>query len=164
MTAVHLADFNIARLRAPIDDPMIDDFRNNLEPVNRLADESPGFVWRLQDDSGDATAGFTDARPKQAYVGGVPSPRGNEASTNKKPSPADLKKIRTEVSALEKKVSELEAKQNEITAALEAPETYADKGKFHHLNKELSAIVDQLTAATAEWEKAATKLSELEKA
>ena len=55
MTAVHLADFNIARLRAPIDDPMIDDFRNNLEPVNRLAEETPGFIWRLQDDSGDAT-------------------------------------------------------------------------------------------------------------
>jgi ATP-binding cassette subfamily F protein 3 len=67
------------------------------------------------------------------------------------------------VSALEKKVSELEAKQNEITAALEAPETYADKGKFHHLNKELSVIVDQLAATTTEWETAATKLTELEK-
>lgn len=55
MTGVHLADFNIARLRAPVDDPMIDDFRNNLELINRLAEETPGFVWRLQDDSGDAT-------------------------------------------------------------------------------------------------------------
>ena len=27
-----------------------------LEPVNALADESPGFVWRLQDDTGDATS------------------------------------------------------------------------------------------------------------
>jgi Domain of unknown function (DUF3291) len=53
---VHLADFNIAKLLAPIDDPMIDDFRNNLEPLNLLAEQSPGFVWRLQDDHGDATS------------------------------------------------------------------------------------------------------------
>ena len=35
---------------------MIDDFRTNLEPVNALAEVSPGFVWRLQDDSGNATS------------------------------------------------------------------------------------------------------------
>ena len=58
---------------------------------------------------------------------------------------------------------ELEAKQSEITAALEAPETYADKGKFHHLNRELSTIVDQITAATTAWEQAVEKLTELEK-
>jgi ATP-binding cassette, subfamily F, member 3 len=109
------------------------------------------------------TAGFTDARPKQATASPNAKSQTPEAKQTPKPSAADLKKLRTEVSALEKKVSELEAKQNEITAALEAPETYADKGKFHHLNKELSAIVDQLTAATAEWEAAATKLSEQEK-
>jgi ATP-binding cassette subfamily F protein 3 len=107
------------------------------------------------------TAGFTDARPKQQAA----APANPKSQTpNPKASVADLKKLRNEVSALEKKVSELEAKQNEVTAALEAPETYADKGKFHHLNKELSSIVDQLTAATNEWEKAASKLAELEKA
>ena len=52
---MHLAVFNIARLRAPMDDPLIDDFRNNLDPINALAEQSPGFVWRLQDDSGNAT-------------------------------------------------------------------------------------------------------------
>jgi hypothetical protein len=52
---MHLADFNVARLRAPIDDPLIDEFRDNLEAINALADGSPGFVWRLQDDTGDAT-------------------------------------------------------------------------------------------------------------
>ncbi len=34
---------------------MIDDFRLNLEPVNALAEVSPGYVWRLQDESGNAT-------------------------------------------------------------------------------------------------------------
>lgn len=53
---MHLAQLNVGRLRAPIDDPMIDDFRTNLEPINALAEASPGFVWRLQDESGDATA------------------------------------------------------------------------------------------------------------
>lgn len=52
---MHLALFNVARLRAPMDDPLIDDFRNLLDPINALAEASPGFVWRLQDDSGNAT-------------------------------------------------------------------------------------------------------------
>ena len=52
---MHLAQLNIGRLRAPIDDPMIDDFRMNLDSVNALAEVSPGFVWRLQDENGDAT-------------------------------------------------------------------------------------------------------------
>jgi hypothetical protein len=54
--AVHLAQLNVGRLRAPMDDPMIDDFRVNLEPINALAEVSPGYVWRLQDESGDATS------------------------------------------------------------------------------------------------------------
>jgi hypothetical protein len=52
---MHVAVFNIARLLAPMDDPQIDDFRDNLDPINALADGSPGFVWRLQDESGNAT-------------------------------------------------------------------------------------------------------------
>jgi hypothetical protein len=52
---MHLAQLNVGRLRAPLDDPRIDDFRNNLERVNALAEVSRGFVWRLQDEGGDAT-------------------------------------------------------------------------------------------------------------
>ena len=52
---MHLAQLNIGRLRAPMDDPRIDDFRENLDPVNALAEASPGFLWRLQDDAGNAT-------------------------------------------------------------------------------------------------------------
>ena len=78
-------------------------------------------------------------------------------------TPNQIRKFREQVGQLEKKVVELEAKQAEITAALEAPETYSDKGKFHHLNRELSTVVDEITAATAAWEEAATKLAEMEK-
>jgi ATP-binding cassette, subfamily F, member 3 len=114
------------------------------------------------------TAGFTDARPKQETVGAV-APNGPRALEGKRPYPAkqqptqnELKKLRIEVGRLEKNVSELETKQNEITAELEKPETYAQPGRAQHLNRELSATVDLLQAATAEWEAAATKLSQLE--
>jgi len=53
---VNVAQVNIARLRAPLDSPQLADFVAALEPINALADRSPGFVWRLQDDSGDATS------------------------------------------------------------------------------------------------------------
>jgi hypothetical protein len=52
---VHLAQINIGRLIAPLDDPRIAGFVAQLAPINKLADESPGFVWRLQSASGNAT-------------------------------------------------------------------------------------------------------------
>ena len=52
----HLAQANIARMRVPIDDPSMADFVALLEPVNAVADRSPGFVWRLQTEDGDATS------------------------------------------------------------------------------------------------------------
>src|SRR5689334_6952274 len=51
-----LAQLNVARLLAPIDDPRTAEFVAALEPVNALADRAPGFVWRLQTEEGDATA------------------------------------------------------------------------------------------------------------
>ncbi len=53
---VQIAQINIGTLVAPIDDPAIGDFVDNLEPINALADRTPGFVWRLQTDDGDATS------------------------------------------------------------------------------------------------------------
>jgi hypothetical protein len=47
---------NVARLRAPLDSPTMQAFVDGLEPINALADNSVGFVWRLQTDDGDATA------------------------------------------------------------------------------------------------------------
>jgi hypothetical protein len=57
MTAgFHLAQVNIARARAPIDSPVMAGFVALLEEINALAERSPGFVWRLQTEAGDATA------------------------------------------------------------------------------------------------------------
>ncbi len=104
------------------------------------------------------TAGFTDARPKQAAPAGQkPATLASKAAPP--PNPAELRKLRTEVGKLEQHVAELEAKQAELTAALEAPETYTQPGKAQHLNRELSVIVDQLAAATVAWESAATRLT-----
>ena len=51
----HLAQINIGRLVAPVDDPQVAEFIAGLQPINALADRAPGFVWRLQSDSGNAT-------------------------------------------------------------------------------------------------------------
>jgi len=51
----HLAQINIARLVAPIDDPKIAPFVAQLDQVNSLAERSPGFVWRLKSEAGNAT-------------------------------------------------------------------------------------------------------------
>jgi Domain of unknown function (DUF3291) len=56
MNASHVAQVNVARLLAPLDSPQLAEFVANLEPVNAIADASPGFVWRLQTADGDATS------------------------------------------------------------------------------------------------------------
>src|SRR5688572_27911142 len=56
MAAFDLAQMNVARLRAPLDSPQLADFVGALDRINALADGSPGFIGRLQDDSGNATA------------------------------------------------------------------------------------------------------------
>jgi heme-degrading monooxygenase HmoA len=52
---MHLAQVNIARMKAPLDSPTMAGFVARLDEINALADRSPGFVWRLQDDAGNAT-------------------------------------------------------------------------------------------------------------
>lgn len=56
MPTHYLAELNIAQLLAPLDDPMIADFKNALSHINALGENSPGFVWRLKDDSGNSMA------------------------------------------------------------------------------------------------------------
>jgi len=117
---------------------------------------------RAKNERAALTAGFTDARPVQDAK---PAKGGQAAAKvpDTRANPAAVKKLRVEVGHLEEEVSKLEKKQNELAAALEAPETYSEPGRAQHLNRELSAIVDLLGAATAAWEKAAAELIELEK-
>ena len=66
MSAFQIAELNIALAKAPVDSPLLAEFAAALEPVNALADAAPGFVWRLQSEEGDATAGSEEAARFQA--------------------------------------------------------------------------------------------------
>ncbi len=55
----HLAQVNVARMLAPLTDPLMAGFVAELDAINALADNSPGFLWRLQTSEGNAT----DIRP-----------------------------------------------------------------------------------------------------
>jgi hypothetical protein len=52
---MHVAQMNVGTALYDLDDPRIADFVNNLDRVNALSEASPGFVWRLQTEGGNAT-------------------------------------------------------------------------------------------------------------
>jgi hypothetical protein len=54
--AHHVAQYNVARMRAEIDDPMMEGFRSRLDELNQLGDRSPGFVWRHHTEDGTSTS------------------------------------------------------------------------------------------------------------
>jgi hypothetical protein len=59
----HLAQVNLAYLRAAQDDPLLADFVAQLDEINALAESSPGFVWRYKSDTRvDSDREFQDVR------------------------------------------------------------------------------------------------------
>ena len=56
MAETHVAQLNIGRFLHATDDPSMADFMANLDRVDEIAERGEGFVWRLKDDSGNATA------------------------------------------------------------------------------------------------------------
>ncbi|MFI1773622.1 DUF3291 domain-containing protein [Thalassobellus citreus] len=61
MSKFHLAQVNIAKILAPMDDPIMQDFVNNVDKMNAIADDADGFVWRLKDeDKEEAIRVFQD--------------------------------------------------------------------------------------------------------
>ena len=56
MSSYELAQLNIAKMREPLESPLMAEFVFNLDRINALADDAPGFVWRLKDDSDSAVA------------------------------------------------------------------------------------------------------------
>jgi hypothetical protein len=55
MSNYHIAQVNIGRIKAELDDSIMHGFVSRLDEINALADTSPGFVWRLQTNGGNAT-------------------------------------------------------------------------------------------------------------
>ena len=56
MPGYHLAQLNVGIATAPLDSDVMADFMNNLDRINALAESSPGFIWRLKADDGNATS------------------------------------------------------------------------------------------------------------
>jgi hypothetical protein len=57
VTGHHLAQLNVGALNFPLDDPRMHGFTSMLDVLNEVADNAPGFVWRLiEDGANDATA------------------------------------------------------------------------------------------------------------
>lgn len=54
MNNKHLAQYNIIRLKDELNSPIIKEFKDFLAPVNLLAEQSSGFIWRLKDESGES--------------------------------------------------------------------------------------------------------------
>ncbi|MCK0168375.1 DUF3291 domain-containing protein [Jannaschia sp. S6380] len=52
---MNIAELNVGYARYPLDDPRMAGFMDNLDRINALAERSPGFVWRMQSDGGNAT-------------------------------------------------------------------------------------------------------------
>lgn len=53
MSNLYLAEVNVAKRLAPMDDPIMKDFVNNLDRINNIAENSEGFIWRLKDEDKD---------------------------------------------------------------------------------------------------------------
>jgi len=150
--------------------------------AGRLTPYAGGYDYYLEksratNERAALTAGFTDARPVQLETrnakletDGSTARTGPKTKEQKRAEAAEraartgpVRALRAKVAELEKEIFRLEKNQSELTAALEAPETYAEPGKAQHLNRELSTTVDRLQTTTAEWEQAASQLAELEK-
>lgn len=56
MSSFNLAQINIAKAKDELTSETMQGFVARLDEINLLADQSPGFVWRLQTEDGDATA------------------------------------------------------------------------------------------------------------
>lgn len=121
------------------------------------------------------TAGMGDGRPARSEdKAGDPLGQAEKRSSGPKSKEqkraeaearaakaAPLKKAKARMAALEQEIASLEKNQAEITAALEAPETYDIQGKAQMLNRELSTIVSRLHEATEEWEAAGVEVENL---
>jgi Domain of unknown function (DUF3291) len=64
----HLAQLNVGRAKAPLDSETMAEFMALLDPINELADRSPGFVWRLEDDEGTGATGIKVSEDEQFIV------------------------------------------------------------------------------------------------
>lgn len=64
----HLAQVNIARMRKPLDHPLMQEFVHFLGPINELAEQQDGFVWRLKDEEGTSATDVETPFPDDMII------------------------------------------------------------------------------------------------
>lgn len=55
---MHLAQINITKNKAPLDSLEMEEFTDFLVPVNKLGEDSSGFVWRLKDEASGESSSY----------------------------------------------------------------------------------------------------------
>ena len=117
-----------------------------------------------------AQAALTAGAGKAATPAVVPADRSRVKDRERKRLEAEARQARSRerqalqhtVRELEKEIARLEQLQKEFTAELENPETYQKPGRAVTVNRELSAVTEDLARTVADWEEAGTRLGELE--
>ena len=104
------------------------------------------------------------ASSNREAAGETPKERKRREAEERQARSREKKEREQAVKKLEFRIQELEKRQHELVSALEDQGTYSDPAKALALNRELSAVVDDLEKANAEWETAATRAQELQNA
>ncbi|HYT59780.1 MAG TPA: ABC-F family ATP-binding cassette domain-containing protein [Haliangiales bacterium] len=110
----------------------------------------PAFM-PVEEQSRGGTRSSQDRREQKRLEAGQRQTRSRERKAQ-----------RAIVHRLEKEIAELEARQTELTGDLEKPETYEKPGAALQINRDLSAVMENLERLTAQWEQAASTLAELD--
>jgi ATP-binding cassette subfamily F protein 3 len=76
----------------------------------------------------------------------------------RKAAARDQREKEKRVSTLEMQILILEGRQKELAAALEDPAAYEPGGRAMELNRELSAVIEDLARINAQWESAAAEV------
>jgi hypothetical protein len=61
---MQLAQLNIGRMMYDLDDPRAGDFLNGIDMLNRIAERSPGYVWKFETEFGGVVEGEFDNDPR----------------------------------------------------------------------------------------------------
>lgn len=61
---MHLAQINLGRLAYDLDDPRLADFMDGIEIINRIAAQSPGFVWKYETAPGGEVEETVEGDPR----------------------------------------------------------------------------------------------------
>jgi ATP-binding cassette subfamily F protein 3 len=123
-------------------------------------DKSKATSPKVALTAGEQLTNAQPQSPKPALAGTPPAPGLREQKERKRAEAEARKAIAkserdraTRIAELEMQIATLEGQQKELTAALEDPAAYETGGRAVSINRDLSAVCDNLQRLTSEWEK-----------